>query len=446
MTHSAFWQLSAPWRGYAIFVACLFAGVGLAASAVMLSLAFAFMAAVGLLHTQWRSFFVLLKASPVAIWMLLLFGWCLWGIFYPGMVGVPTGKGAATQPHAQPNLPISVLGVWLDELRIKLPLLLAPLGLLVAGHTLTPLRQRWLALAYCGSLSMVGVGNLVRYALHKAEIDALIRNSKEFPIVTGMLHIYFSLLVAFAIFWALSYVLQKTQPRWWRLVFALVVAILFVNLHVIAGRTGLLAFWGAAVVGVLRVLWLQRRLWWGLGALGVLLAVPVLMLWLSPSLQHRMENTFEDINAWRNGEDITHWSISRRLAAWETAIYVGAAHPLLGVGPANLELAMDAQYARMPYRIQPGYQVYTHNQYLEAWLAYGLPGILLLLLLLHAAATQVRRHPLMLPALATTALAMLVEAILERQVGVSFVAFFFMLFASVPPTLQPQSQTVPASA
>ncbi len=120
----------------------------------MLSIGFALMAAVGLLHTQWRSFFTLLKSSPVAIWMLLLFGWCLWAIFYPGMIGVPTGKGAATQPHAQPNLPISVLGVWLDELRIKLPLLLAPLGLLVAGHTLTARRQRWLALAYCGSLSM----------------------------------------------------------------------------------------------------------------------------------------------------------------------------------------------------------------------------------------------------------------------------------------------------
>ncbi|MBX3103003.1 MAG: O-antigen ligase family protein [Bacteroidetes bacterium] len=445
MTRISLLDPSAPWRRYALFAACLLAMLGLCLSVALLSLSFGLLAVVGIVHSDWLHLWRRLRMTPQALPLLLLFLLCLVGICYPALSGLPTGKGAATAPHATAGAPIDTLGVWLDELRIKLPLLFAPLAFALLPGALTARQLRWLALAYCGTLSGVGVGNLIRYVRHKDEIDALILQSKEFPVVTGMFHIYFSLLVAFGIFWAAGYLLDKAQPRLWRWLFGGFTLILFVNLHVVAARTGLAAFWGTLGIVLLRELLLRRKFWLAVGAVLLLAVVPVAAFYGSASLQKRWQNTRTDIAAWEQGKDITHWSVSRRLAAWETALLVGARSPWVGVGPANLELAMDAQYARMPYHIAPGYQVYTHNQYLETWLAYGVPGILLLLWALLGGLRYIARRPLLLAMICTTGIAMLVEAILERQIGVSFFALFIMLLASGPAILPRQTQTTGAS-
>jgi O-antigen ligase len=336
----------------------------------------------------------------------------------------------------------------LEELRIKLPFLLLPVAAslsrpLHAGHL------RSVLLAFVAVTSLVALATLTHYLIHFQEMNQRILQSKEVPIITlsQVSHIYFSLLNAFAVFvsvWLLRHPSTDAawlRRRWVRRGLWAALGLLTLVLHIFAARTGLVAFYAAVMTWALGTWWHQRRAspshlssprrWLAGLVLGVVL-VPLVAYALVPSFRNRVVNTQQDITQYLTGRDISHWSIARRLAAWQTALAVWRTSPIWGVGLADAKAALLAQYPYQDFTLRAADRITdTHNQYLEYLLGLGLVGfgVFVVGLVLPYVRPRAGLKPDWLFTRYTWVLCvgMLAESVLERQVGVSFGCAFWLL-------------------
>jgi putative inorganic carbon (HCO3(-)) transporter len=147
---------------------------------------------------------------------------------------------------------------------------------------------------------------------------------------------------------------------------------------------GLIASWGRgawlgfSAASVVMVLFAPRRRW-----IGVLLlaggGMGFALLWVAGfvplSIQQRIESASRDFVGFQDvrGMPISdeNFAIVERLAHWQAAIYMADAHPFVGVGLGNYEVAYPA------YRVPswPNPLGHAHNDYLNLLAETGIVGL-----------------------------------------------------------------------
>jgi O-antigen ligase len=161
-------------------------------------------------------------------------------------------------------------------------------------------------------------------------------------------------------------------------------------------------------------------------------------------VQQRVHSTIWDLFQFRDGNDINQYSLSRRLAAWHNALSVAQRHPWLGVGPADTYRAMMEQYNWKDFGLKPENRVMVHNQYLHQLLGGGIVGLGLWLMVLFGPFMQpaLRRNPYVYHFLFMQATAMLVDSLLELQIGFNLFVFgygFIVVAAERRATSNPET-------
>ena len=312
---------------------------------------------------------------------------------------------------------------WRHEVFRSLPWLAVPLAFTLA----VPLtaRQRlavgaWFVLA----TALVGLATTGQYLMDPGGANRAIRIGHNMQAVTGVFHISFGVMLALAFFWGL--LLRRKPEAGYALRGGLLAAatVAALTLHVLAYRTGLLVFYAALVAGVGGLL--ARRQWaWGLAALALLVLGPWLAYHALESVRQRAASTRYDVQQFAEGRDINTYSLSRRLAAMETAGVVIRAHWLFGVAPADAHAAMREQYQWKDYGLRPANQIDAHNQYLVALLGGGVVGLALWFAVLFWPLTQarVRRNGAACVFILAQATVMLVDDVLSLQVGLNLFVF-----------------------
>ncbi|TVR37121.1 MAG: hypothetical protein EA392_13550 [Cryomorphaceae bacterium] len=147
-------------------------------------------------------------------------------------------------------------------------------------------------------------------------------------------------------------------------------------------------------------------------------------------IARRLESTFFEINAYRNGASPQGSTIAQRIAFVQTGWRVAKKYGLLGVGTGDVNHAMLQQYELDEAKLDADHRRRPHNQYLTLLIAFGLPGAaLFLFLVVNSVVIAFRRADLLATAFAViAALTFLAEDTLETQVGATFFAFFYCLF------------------
>ncbi|MBF9236454.1 O-antigen ligase family protein [Hymenobacter sp. BT683] len=312
---------------------------------------------------------------------------------------------------------------WRHEVFRSLPWLGVPLAFTLA----VPLsgRQR-LAV---GSLfvlgtAAVGLATLAQYLLDPASANAAIRIGQNMQSITRVFHIYFGVMLALSFFWGLLLRRHMAVPPWLRGALLGAAAAAVLTLHVLAYRTGLLVLY-AGLLAYVGWLLTQKRLLWGLGMLALLALGPVLAYHTLESVQHRVDSTLWDLHQYKMGQDINNYSLSKRLAAAETAYVIIRQHWLLGVGPADAHAIMREQYDWRDFGLRDSSQADVHNQYLNALLGGGLIGLGLWLAVLFWPLTRrwARRNPYVCFFILIQATAMLVTDTLSLQIGLNMFVF-----------------------
>lgn len=314
---------------------------------------------------------------------------------------------------------------WRHELFRQLPWLGVPLAFGLA----VPLtgRQRFsVGVLFVGGAALIGAATMAQYLLDPMEANQAFGIGQSMPSVTRIFHIHFGLILTLATFFGLLLRREQWAGRWVRLGLLLAATICLLTLHVLAYRTGLLALYVVVLTDALLLL-ARRRLWVGLALLVLLGGVPWLAYQSLESVQQRVWATQYDLHRYERGEDINQFSLARRLAAWQTASVVIRQQPWLGTGAADAYSAMMEQYDWRSYGLRPENRAMVHNQYLHALVAGGVVGLALWLLTLFGPLLQpgLRSSPYVYHFLLVQATAMLVDSLLEMQIGFNLFVFLY---------------------
>lgn len=125
-------------------------------------------------------------------------------------------------------------------------------------------------------------------------------------------------------------------------------------------------------------------------------------------------------SGWANGQ-----SMVLRFEFFKTAGWMIAQHPLTGVGTGDLPTAWKVAYEQTGSTLEEKWRLRAHNQFLTFGIAFGIAGIIYLLLVLtyfFRMAWQ-RGHLLLLFFMVIATVSFLGEDTLETQAGVTFFAF-----------------------
>ncbi len=266
---------------------------------------------------------------------------------------------------------------WLQEVLLKLPLILVPLYMVRLVTTHCHFENAWLFLVSVNSLAAIASG--VNYILNYDEINALLLQSKHIPVFGGMHHIYFGLFTALNIWVSAYFIQQGSKKVYWKLNAVMLVILL----HILASRTGLVTFYLSAFVVLLIFAIRQRR--FKLIVLGLVVGtlLPLIGYNVSTSFRNKVLNSIEDFSAVVGEDDINYKSLAMRVEAWKTSKTVVLTYPILGVGSTNVDEALQIQYVENKTVLYKENRIGPHNQFLEISMAHGIfAGLLLVVLIL----------------------------------------------------------------
>jgi len=263
-----------------------------------------------------------------------------------------------------------------ERLRIKLPFLLLPFAFAVMP-SLGKRELRIIGGFFVVACSIAAVGVLWNYYTHFTEINAQISRGKAIP--TPSNHIRFSLSMVLGIFCAAALTLQESFSRRkrWSYFFGFLTIFLFIFLHILSVRSGLLSFYAALGVFLVQYIYRSRRWAVGLVALIFMVAVPYFAVIYVPSFKNKYYYMKHDIYSYLEGKG-ENFSDSERLFSLSAAKEIFMQNPVIGVGAGDLKKEM--------------YQVYTqksdaddakkmpHSQLVTIATGTGLVGLILFLI------------------------------------------------------------------
>jgi hypothetical protein len=134
----------------------------------------------------------------------------------------------------------------------------------------------------------------------------------------------------------------------------------------------------------------------------------------------------------RHNENPNGHSLLQRIAYWKAGIEIIKTNWLLGVGTGDVQTEFNREYQRSHSQLLPENRLRAHNSYLTSWISFGILGIVSFLLMIFVYLKwQLNQGNLIgimfiLVAMST----FLIEDTLETQMGVSFFAFFYGLYAT----------------
>jgi O-antigen ligase len=317
------------------------------------------------------------------------------------------------------------------RLRIKIPFLLLPFAFFSIKEVSKKMYHGLLAffviLIFTSSLVtfarfLMNYNEIVDQYLHAKTID------------TPFSHIRFSLMVVFSVGLGIYLFLKKFSFRFaWEPIVYLAMAIwLFVFMHILAVRSGLLALY----VGIFTVLifYIIRSKNWKLGGSFILLIllIPILAYFTIPTFKNKLTYMGMDISVYNSGESISNYSDARRLASIQAGLDIGKTQPFIGVGVGNLQSKLEAYYLKRYPEISKEEYIIPHNQVVFVFCATGIIGVLIFFSSLIMPVFKNKNYELLPFALINIIVwtSFLSEATLENQIGTTFYITFFLLSLS----------------
>ncbi len=324
--------------------------------------------------------------------------------------------------------PIGELDYLLTRLQVKIPFIVLPFAFLGLPRFSKDDFKKviYFMLVF---FSIVSLGVLVNYFQNYEIITEQIKRGQHIP--TPKNHIRYSLLVASTIMGGIFFLFGTFQQKykWERWLVILLTVFLFVFIHLLSVKSGLLVLYASLSFGLLQFIWLEKQVLKGLLGLLCLFLLPFLAYKTIPSFKNKVQYFEYDIKMYKNKEG-AQYSDSGRLASIHTGWEIAKKNWLLGVGSSNIRQEVSAYYKEH----FPDYPTIfmMHNQFLYALAIAGVLGLFLTLfaffypLFYH----QNYKHPLFLNFYFSIFVIIMLEHALENAVGVAHYVFFLLLFLS----------------
>lgn len=315
------------------------------------------------------------------------------------------------------------------DLTMKLPLLILPFAFAVLPSiSREKLKQLFYLFVIC-----VFLGSVYSTIYYLNNFDAVNEQYIHSEVMkTPTNHVRFSLMVAFAVLVGFRLWLRKffVFGKWERGILLGITAWLFIFLHMLAVRSGLVVFYAVACLGLFFDFFFRRQylrsFFYGLGLVMVLLAA----FYTLPTFYNKFFLTIEDVNRVSDEDSAHDYSITGRVYSYKVAMEVFKENPVIGVGMGNLEKALDDKYQVLFPEILERGHLLPHNQYIFVLVAFGIIGLAIFMLGFYYPLFRFagRFEPLFLMHYLIITLSCLFESTLETQVGLMFSIVFILLW------------------
>lgn len=344
-----------------------------------------------------------------------------WKVYYAltGVFFLHLLAGLNTSPKNQ--------GIFWEDVWQQLPFLVLP----IAFWALPPLSSQVLRRMYLLFYYLVVVsalGSTVYYLMHTAEINQLYYQSQIMPTVPD--YIRFSLMVTLAIAVGGLFLMHNVVVGHYRILMVLITAFLILYLYLLSVRSGLVAF---NCLGIATLIWLltKRSYKQALGVGVMLLVLPWLSFLCFPTFHNKYYNTRDDVGRIEKVGSANNFSLVGRVYSYKVGFQIAQAHPLVGVGKADMEDEVAFYYQADFPDIKPSAYLLPHNQFLYYLVAFGGLGLLFFVGCFYYPLYWARAgtRPIMTAQYLIISLSFLVEYTLDQknQVGLLFTLLFLLL-------------------
>jgi O-antigen ligase len=324
---------------------------------------------------------------------------------------------------------------WFD-LQVKLSLLLFPVIFATSEQQIFSrsririLMGAFLAGCMLGSMILIGHAWLVNVRLEVP--DPFYYSNLAWYFHPSYLAMYYSFAVGIAL--AFLSVDFAKQPVYRTICMALIIVYFNALIFLLSSKAGLITL--ALTELLFIVLLVVKKA--GPGRI-VLVSVLFLTLFagfsrLFPFAAMRMARADTAVSTFGNTPTDHYDGTMARMAIWKTSAGLIRQHFLFGVGTGDVKDTLTAAYLKQNMDLVVKKNLNAHNQYLQTFIALGVPGFLLLIGMLGIPGLwSLRRGDyLYFLFILIFSVSILVESMLESQAGVVFYAFFnaFLFSAS----------------
>jgi O-antigen ligase len=323
-------------------------------------------------------------------------------------------------------------GCQLNELMakilVRLPLVFLPS--LVSYVQLNKLSFSKYWLFFSLPIFWLSVASVFNYIDHFAFLSQMILESKPIPIYSGVYHIEFSVITAMVLLVLLSWKIEGKISKIFgsHFFFYFVFGGLFIALHVLSARTGLLGFWS----GICAIIFQRgKKISFKYILMGL---VALSSMFFIPSIKNRLMNTYEDLNAVTQNKDLNHKSFGQRWEAWKAIIHAGQETTWFGVGQCNIERKMQQSFDELKSNLDAENRISPHNQYLQWFIEIGIVGMLMWITCFSVFFIWMRRNGVseqLWSVVIALILSINFESLMERQSGVMIIIVSLLLISGM---------------
>ncbi len=276
----------------------------------------------------------------------------------------------------------------------------------------------------------LSVASVFNYIDHYAFLSQMVLESKPVPIYSGVYHIEFSVITAIVLLILIGWKMEDKIPKIMgtHVFFYVVFGGLFIALHVLSARTGLLGFWSGILIMNFKH---GKKISLKYILIGI---VALTSMFFIPSIQNRIINTYEDLTAVTQNKDLNHKSFGQRWEAWKAIVHAGIETPWFGVGQCNIERKMQQSFDELKSNLDAENRISPHNQYLQWFIEIGLIGMMLWLMCYSVLFSWMRRNGVsqkIWSVVIALALSINFESLMERQSGVMIIIVSLLLISSI---------------
>jgi hypothetical protein len=151
-----------------------------------------------------------------------------------------------------------------------------------------------------------------------------------------------------------------------------------------------------------------------------------------PGLKTRISKIIFAYEVYRKTSNPNGSSLAQRSEYWSASLNLIQEHPWLGIGSGHITTAFENQFKLTKSKLLQENRMESHNQYLLVLVSFGIMGFIwfMFVLLYPGLKTKAFSNALYLAFIIIILISMLSEDTLETQTGLSFFAFFNILFIS----------------
>lgn len=329
---------------------------------------------------------------------------------------------------------------WAELLFKNLPYIVLPFSLILLKDNV---KKHYKYILYLCILLVTFIvsATLIRLYNNYELYTWMIRNSKNIEATGGLFHIHFGLITSLSIIFCYLIVRYTNSSKLEKWVLSILAIYLFLGLHLLAYRTGIVSIYVAIIAEILLNIFRSKKYILGMVLISMAVILPFVAYYTIKPVQDRINNTTTDLYRYKSGQDINYYSLSQRFAAWENALVIFKRNVVFGTSAADLEDEMKKQYEVRDFGLKKENQVLIHNQYIFYAVCYGTLGILVFLyFLLNTFISAWRnKNPILLQFIIIFSAVFVIDTILEMQTGQNMFVFFYIVLFSVPLTSSKQT-------